>query len=72
MRYHGNEYFWVNDLEPKMLMHGVKPDLIGKNVADIKDPNGKQIFVELAKVAKGKGSGNCRIPVGKTGRYQAG
>ena len=57
LRYHGNEYFWINDLEPKMLMHGVKPELNGKNVADIKDPNGKQIFIEFAKVAKDKEAG---------------
>jgi len=57
LRYHGNEYFWVNDLEPKVLMHGVNADLIGKNVSDIKDPNGKQIFVEMVKVAKEKEAG---------------
>ncbi|MBW4057103.1 MAG: HAMP domain-containing protein [Proteobacteria bacterium] len=57
LRYNGSEYFWVNDLEPVMLMHGVNADLVGKNVADIKDPNGKQIFVEMVKVAKEKGAG---------------
>ncbi len=57
LRYNGSEYFWVNDLEPKMLMHGVNADLVGKNVAEIKDPNGKQIFVEMVKVAKEKGAG---------------
>lgn len=57
LRYQGNEYFWVNDYEPKMLMHAVKPELNGKNVGDIKDPNGKQIFVEFAKIAKEKDAG---------------
>ena len=57
LRYQGNEYFWVNDLEPKMLMHPIKPELDGKNVSDLKDPNGKQIFVEFAKVAKEKEAG---------------
>ncbi len=57
LRYHGNEYFWVNDLEPKILMHGVKPELVGKNASDIKDPHGKQIFVEFARVAKDNEAG---------------
>ena len=51
LRYNGQEYFWVNDLEPKILMH-VNPSMVGKNAADIKDPTGKPIFVEFARVAK--------------------
>ncbi|MHB8121011.1 MAG: methyl-accepting chemotaxis protein [Desulfuromonadaceae bacterium] len=57
IRYHEKEYFWINDLEPKVLTHGANADLISKNVSDIKDPNGKQIFVEFVKVAKEKGAG---------------
>lgn len=67
LRYHGSEYFWVNDLEPKMLMHGVKPELNGKNVADIKDPHGKQIFVEFAKIAKEKEAGIVEYQWAKPG-----
>ncbi|MFH0785284.1 MAG: methyl-accepting chemotaxis protein [Pseudomonadota bacterium] len=67
MRYHGDEYFWVNDLEPKILMHGVKPELNGKNAADIKDPHGKQIFVEFAKTAKEKGAGIVEYQWAKPG-----
>ncbi|MBC7963263.1 MAG: cache domain-containing protein [Steroidobacteraceae bacterium] len=70
LRYHGNEYFWVNDLEPKMLMHGVKPELNGKNVADIKDPHGKQIFVEFAKVAREKEAGIVEYQWAKPGATQ--
>ncbi|RNC71012.1 MAG: HAMP domain-containing protein [Desulfuromonadales bacterium] len=57
LRYDGGEYFWINDLEPKIIMHPIKPELDGKNVADMKDPNGKHIFVEFAAVAKDKGTG---------------
>jgi methyl-accepting chemotaxis protein len=41
LKYHGNEYFWVMDFEPTMLMHGVNADLIGKNVGDTKQPDAK-------------------------------
>ncbi len=70
LRYHGDEYFWVNDLEPRMLMHGVKPELNGKNVADIKDPQGKQIFVEMVKVAKEKEAGTVEYQWAKPGATQ--
>jgi len=70
MRYLGDEYFWINDLEPKILMHGVKPELNGKNASDIKDPRGKQIFVEFAKVAKDKGAGIVEYQWAKPGATQ--
>lgn len=25
LRYNGSEYFWVNDMHPKMVMHPIKP-----------------------------------------------
>jgi methyl-accepting chemotaxis protein len=52
LRYAGNEYFWVNDLKPAMLMHPIKPELNGKDLTEMKDPNGVQIFVEFAKTAQ--------------------
>lgn len=70
LRYHGSEYFWVNDMEPKVLMHGVNADLVGKNVTDVKDPNGKQLFVEMVKVAKEKEAGIADHPAYAGGLYQ--
>ncbi|MFS4459229.1 methyl-accepting chemotaxis protein [Bdellovibrio sp. HCB2-146] len=53
LRYNGKEYFWVNDLHPKMLMHPMKPELNGKDLSDMKDPNGFRLFVEFVKVGEG-------------------
>jgi len=53
----GNGYIWINDLEPKMLMHPVKPDLEGKDLSGFKDQNGKQLFMEMVKVSKENGEG---------------
>ena len=50
-------YLWINDLEPKMLMHPIYPDLDDKNLADFKDQNGKQFFMEMTKVGKENGEG---------------
>ncbi len=57
MRYDGANYLWINDLGPKMVMHPLKPELNGKDLSDNKDPNGKALFVEMAKVCKEKGKG---------------
>lgn len=56
LRYHGNEYFWVTDSVPNMLVHGANPGLNGKNVSDIRDPNGKNVFVEMVKAVQQTGA----------------
>ena len=57
MRYSGNEYFWINDFRPVMLMHPIKPDLNGTTLTDNKDADGKPLFVAMAEIAKTKGAG---------------
>ena len=57
LRYQEKEYIWINDLQPRMVMHPYKPELNGKDLSDIKDPAGKHIFVEFAKVCQEKGAG---------------
>jgi methyl-accepting chemotaxis protein len=53
----GKEYIWVHDLEPKMLMHPLKPELNGTSLSDYKDQTGKPIFMEMNKVVKDSGEG---------------
>jgi methyl-accepting chemotaxis protein len=57
LRYEGKEYFWINDLHPRVLMHPIKPELDGKDVSDMKDPHGVQIFVAFADTVKKSGAG---------------
>ena len=56
-RYNKKDYFWINDMQPTMIMHPYKPELDGKNLSDLKDPNGKRLFVEFVKVCKENGEG---------------
>lgn len=51
------DYFWINDLEPRMIMHPYKTELNGKDLSDIKDPTGKRLFVEFVRVCKENGEG---------------
>lgn len=52
MRYQGNEYFFITDMAPKMIMHPIKPELEGKQLTENKDPNGKHLFVEMVDTVK--------------------
>jgi len=57
MRYAGNNYLWINDMQPQMVMHPIKPALDGKNLTDFKDLNGKHLFTEMVKVCQEKEQG---------------
>ncbi len=57
LRYEGVEYFWINDLNHQMVMHPIKPELDGKDVSGMKDPNGTMIFQAFVKQVKSSGSG---------------
>ncbi|WP_449658180.1 methyl-accepting chemotaxis protein [Anaeromyxobacter oryzae] len=57
VRYEGREYFWVNDLEPRMVVHPVKPELDGKDLSRDVDPAGKRLFVEFVDVARRDAAG---------------
>ena len=70
IRYDGANYLWINDLGPKMIMHPLKPELDGKDLSDNKDPNGKALFVEMAKVCRDKGKGFVDYAWSKPGSTQ--
>jgi len=57
MRYEQEEYFWINDMEPRMIMHTIKPEMDGTDLSNNADPNGKRLFVEMVEICKRKGAG---------------
>ncbi len=57
MRYDGEQYLWINDNHPTMIMHPMKPELDGQDLSDFADPNGKKLFVEMVKVCRENGEG---------------
>ena len=57
MRYGNNDYFWVNDMQPRMVMHPMKPEMNGTDISGFKDPNGKALFVDMVDVVKKDGAG---------------
>ncbi|WP_219269076.1 methyl-accepting chemotaxis protein [Pseudomonas sp. Xaverov 259] len=64
LRYDHDDYFWINDLTPVMIMHAANPKLDGQNLSAIRDPDGFAVFNEFVLLAKAKGAGivNYRWP----------
>jgi methyl-accepting chemotaxis protein len=55
-----NEYFWINDMYPRMLMNPIHPEFDGKDMSDFKDPNGVHVFVEMVNVCRRGNEGVVR------------
>ena len=70
LRYSGSEYFWINDMQPRMVMHAVKPELDGKDLAEMKDPNGLRLFVAFTDMVRQHGKGFVSYQWPKPGNEQ--
>jgi len=55
MRYANNEYFFVYDYAGVSVVHGLRPQVEGKNLLNLKDPNGVEFNVLLTQAAKAGG-----------------
>jgi signal transduction histidine kinase len=51
------DYFWINDLSPRMIMHPYRPELEGRDVSQFTDPQGKRIFTECVDIVTKQGAG---------------
>jgi methyl-accepting chemotaxis protein len=57
MRYDQNEYFWINDMTPVVVMHPINTKLDGKEVGDVKDPTGFALFRGFVDEVQKNGKG---------------
>ncbi|POZ61200.1 methyl-accepting chemotaxis protein [Chromobacterium alticapitis] len=60
MHYDKSDYFFAYDADWNYVAHGAKPELIGKNLAGVKDPNGielKTLFQNAINSPSGGGYG---------------
>src|SRR6266702_7862256 len=57
LRYGNNDYFWINDMQPRMVMHPIKPEMNGSDLSTYKDPNGKKLFVDFVEAVRKDGAG---------------
>ncbi|MGE4297476.1 MAG: methyl-accepting chemotaxis protein [Desulfovibrionaceae bacterium] len=57
VRYDGDNYIWINDTHPSMVMHPINPKLDGKDLSTYADKKGTKLFVEMVKVSKASPEG---------------
>ena len=57
LRYEYSGYFWINDLETRILVHPIIPELEGELQLDYQDSHGQPIFRNFVKVAQESGAG---------------
>jgi PAS domain S-box-containing protein len=51
------DYFWINDMFPRMVMHPYRSDLDGQDITNFQDPLGKHLFVEFVRVVQKQDAG---------------
>ncbi|MGD8564641.1 MAG: methyl-accepting chemotaxis protein [Desulfarculaceae bacterium] len=52
LRYEGDQYFWINDYNHRMIMHPIQPKLDGQDMSGFEDPTGKKLFVEMVDLCR--------------------
>ncbi len=57
LRYDGDQYFWINDMDGMMLMHPTVSKLVGTNILAIRDARGTEIFKDMIKTVATAGGG---------------
>lgn len=64
INFEGNNYFWINDTDLAMVMHpnnpiDLKPEWYKSGgIANIADPNGKKLFVEMVRIVNESDTGS--------------
>ncbi len=53
----GKDYFWINDMQPRIIMHPYRPELEGRDTSTLTDPAGKPLFVAFADKVRTDGAG---------------
>lgn len=59
MRYgaEGKDYFWITDMQPRMVMHPYRSDLDGQDLSNYRDNDGKLLFMDFVRVVRQRGDG---------------
>ncbi|ABB30326.1 integral membrane sensor hybrid histidine kinase [Geobacter metallireducens RCH3] len=57
LRYNVNGYVWVHDLENRMVMHPLQPELEGHYLTRLADARGKPLFLTMNNLVRREGKG---------------
>ena len=70
LRYGQDDYFWVNDMQPRMVMHPFSPQLEGQDLSTRTDADGVFMFREMTEIARRDGSGFLNYRWAKPGQEE--
>ncbi|MBP6902866.1 MAG: cache domain-containing protein [Burkholderiaceae bacterium] len=56
-RWGDGDYYWINDMDARMVMHAAKPELNGRDMAEHADPNGFKLFRAFVDTVRRDGAG---------------
>ncbi len=68
LRYESSEYFWINDMQPAMIMHPYKSELDGNDLSDYRDPEGNRLFVGFVEIVRKSNAGFAQYLWPKPGK----
>jgi methyl-accepting chemotaxis protein len=71
LRYGGEDYFWINDMHPNMVMHPTNPKLDGTDISQNVDADGVQMFQKMVEVVRADGQGFVAYQWNKPGQEAA-
>jgi methyl-accepting chemotaxis protein len=57
LRYSNGEYYWLNDLDTRLVMHPYLPGRQGEDMKGYQDAAGKSVFVDVVTLARERGEG---------------
>ena len=68
LRYGSSGYFWINDMQARMVVHPIQSKLDGQDVSGMRDPNGMAIFLAFVDTVRQHGEGMVRYQWPKPGQ----
>jgi methyl-accepting chemotaxis protein len=57
LRYGADDYFWINDMHPRVVMHPLKPELNGRDVTATKDADGRPLYTRFVELVNRQSAG---------------
>ena len=67
VRYSGNEYYWVNDMNNIMIMHPLAPQTVGTDLTTMRNTEGVNVISEMVQLARTKGTASFEYSWPKPG-----
>ncbi len=70
IRFDGDNYVWINDAHPRMVMHPIRPDMDGSDLSAYADKKGTRLFVRMVEVTAREAAGTVDYMWAKPGEKE--